>query len=134
MTLEQYFNAAPQRLMDIDSREARVILAARSWCILRSARQDPMPRLRGYLLAQDLATRFALLMETVQQIWPEPFAIHRPCCPTASIDEALLTRAIRYASLEARSAFDALLYEMIGIEARDLLYMRATALYRCDDV
>ncbi len=130
MTIQKQFSTKPTMLMDIDSHDARMILAARSFCILRSARQDPMPRLQGYLLSAGLAMRFALLMDVVQQIWPEPFGIHRPCCPNASIDEALLSRALQYARADARLAFDTLLREMLGNEARDLLYVRARLLYR----
>ena len=130
--ITQHFLTQPVRLMEIDSRAARVILAARSCLILSGARQDPLPRLQGYLSSQVVAMRFALLMDVVQQIWPEPFAIHRPCCPTASIDEALLSNAVNFASRQDRPAFDAVLCEMIGGEARDLLYARASSLY--DDV
>ena len=128
MLIEQ-FAVEPIRLLEIHARDARQILAARSWCILRRAGHDPLPRLQGYLLSQFAATRFALLMETVTQIWPEPFAIHRPCCPTASIDEAMLIQAVRLANLDARPEFEALLREMIPLEARDLLFARACGLY-----
>ena len=130
MSIQQYFSVRPLALMEIDSRDARLILAARSWCILRGARQDPLARLESCLGTAKLALRFALLMDVVQQIWPEPFAIHRPCCPTASIDEALLSHAINYANLDARPAFDALLCDMLGIEARELLFTRARSLYQ----
>lgn len=127
--IAQHFFKQPVRLMEIDSRDARLILAARSCLIMSSARQDPLPRLRGFLLSHVVAIKFALLMDVVQQIWPEPFAIHRPCCPTASIDEALLGNAVHLASQQERPAFDALLCEMIGSEARDLFYSRASDLY-----
>jgi len=94
--------------MEIDSRDARLILAARSCLILRGARQDPLPRLRHYLLPCAVATRFAILMNVFQQIWPEPFGIHRPCCPSASMDEALLWRTVNLAVFNRRPAFDAL--------------------------
>ena len=128
--IAQHFTTASLNLMEIDSRDARLILAARSCLMLRRARQDPMPRLREYLLSQVVAMRFALLMDVVQQIWPEPFGIHRPCCPNASLDEALLSRAVHLAVFDQRSAFDRLLHEMLNSEARDLLYARALMLYR----
>ncbi len=123
------FTIEPMLLLEIHARDARQILAARSWCILRRAGHDPLPRLQGYLQSYFAATRFALLMETVTQIWPEPFSIHRPCCPTASIDEALLVNAVRLVNLDARPEFEALLQEMIPREARDLLFARACGLY-----
>jgi hypothetical protein len=127
--ITQHFRTKATVLMEMDSRDARLILAARSCLILRRARQDPMPRLREYLLSQVVAMRFALLMDAVQQIWPEPFGIHRPCCPNASLDEALLSRAVHLAVFDQRPAFDTLLHEMFSSEARDLLYARARSLY-----
>lgn len=127
--LTKQFAVEPVRLMEIHSRDARHILAARSWCILRKAGQDPLPRLEGYLLSNAAAKRFALLMDAVTQIWPEPFAIHRPCCPTASIDEALLSHMLQLACLNARPQFDTLLKEMLPGEARDLIFARARLLH-----
>lgn len=129
MIADQFLVKTPS-LMEMDSRDARLILAARSCLILRNARQDPMPRLREYLLSGVVAMRFALLMDVVQQIWPEPFAIHRPCCPNASLDEALLSKAVHLATFDQRPTFDSLLYEMLGSEARGLLYARARLLYQ----
>lgn len=130
MMIAQRFFVKPMNLMEVDSRDARLILAARSCLILRRARQDPMPRLREYLLSDVVARRFALLMDVVQQIWPEPFGIHRPCCPNASLDEALLSKAVHLATFDQRPTFDILLHEMLGSDARDLLYARARLLYR----
>ena len=120
---------APTKLMEIHSRDARHILAARSWYILRRAGHDPMRRLRGYLQYEAVAIRFGLLMEAVTQSWPDPFAIHRPCCPTASIDEALLAEAVQLAGQDARPEFDMLLRDMLPCEARNLLFTRAKLLY-----
>jgi hypothetical protein len=121
--------SAPARLLDMASRDARHILSARSWCLLRKAALDPLPRLEGYLLSDIVATRFDLLMETVTQIWPEPFAIHRPCCGLASVDELLLADSIRVAAHKDRPKLDALLHEMLPCEARDILFARAQCLY-----
>jgi hypothetical protein len=132
MIISDYFAVNPVQLMDVDSRDARCILAARCWFVLKNARQDPLPRMRGYLASTTVATRFALIMDTVQQIWPYPFAIHRPCCGTASLDEALLTCAISHAVLQDRPAFDSLLHEMLGNESRQLLYARSGRLYDDD--
>lgn len=133
MTVAQHFFAETPRLLDIDARDARHILAARSWCIFRRSRQDPLPRIRGYLQSGIVAMRFALMMDVVQQIWPDPLAIHRPCCPTASVDEVLLGALIKLAIDGRRPAFDELLRDMIGAEARELLFARAQMLYQKAD-
>lgn len=127
--LIQQFIVPSWRLMDMDACDARFILAARSWCILRRAGQDPLPRSQSYLQSGLVALRFGLLMETVTQIWPEPFAIHRPCCGMVSIDEGLLVKAIRLAASGHRPQFDILFCEMLPDESRDLLFTRAASLY-----
>lgn len=123
------FAPAPAKLLDMASRDARHILAARSWCVLRKAVLDPLPRLEGYLLSDIVAMRFSLLMETVTQIWPEPFAIHRPCCGFASLDELLLADAIRVAARDDRPQFEMLLREMLPGDARNIFYARAQGLH-----
>lgn len=133
MILSKYFPITPPLLLDIAARDARLILAARSWCIFRRAKQDALPRVRGYLLSGAVALRFALLMDVVQQIWPDPFQIHRPCCPTASVDELLLIRIINLACSDRRPEFDDLLKDMLHCEARDLFFAHANMLYQDTD-
>lgn len=130
MTVAQYFLVESPRLLDIDARDARHILAARSWCIFRRSNKDPLPQITGFLQSGAVAVRFALLMDVIRQVWPDPFAIHRPCCATASVDETLLSTLIKLASADARPAFDFLLHEMLDIEARELLFARARLLYQ----
>jgi hypothetical protein len=132
MLLENLFAAPKRNLMDMPKSEARLILAVRSWVLLKSAHEDPLPRIIGYLSSSAAAMRFGVLMETLQQIWPQAFAIHRPCCGVASLDEALLAQMVQLGSIDARPAFDALLQEMICSDHRNLLYMRVRNFSRCD--
>ncbi len=76
-----------------------------------------------------VALRFGLMMETVTQIWPEPFGIHRPCCSRASVDELLLADATRFARSNDRAGFDSLLHEMLASDARQIFFLRAQGLY-----
>ena len=130
----RHFPLSPPRLLDIDSRDARLILAARSWCMLRNARIDPLPRILAYLMSGSVAMRFAVMMDTVQQVWPEPLAMHRPCCGMASVDEALLVRLVVLATSDLRPQFDELLSDMLNQDARSLLFGRAQMLYQDVDV
>jgi hypothetical protein len=132
MLIDQFVSPKLE-LLQIHARDARHVLAARSWCILRRAGQDPLPRLGEYLLSDGVARRFSLLMEAVTQVWPEPFGIHRPCCPTASLDEGVLIHSIQLAALDARPQFENLLREMLSEDARDLLFARAKHLYVFDE-
>jgi hypothetical protein len=120
---------APQRLPDMHSRDARHILSARSWCILRRAGHDPLPRLTSVLQSDMVAKRFGLLMEVVTVVWPEPFALFPPCCAAVSVDESLLARAVELAAGNARPQFDELLRDMLPEDARNMLFIRARHLY-----
>ncbi|HNW17051.1 MAG TPA: hypothetical protein PKK17_00950 [Sphingorhabdus lacus] len=127
MLIDQF---SPYRLtlLEMPACDARYILAARSWCLLRKAAMDPHSRLLTYLHSERRVVRFSLFMETVTQIWPEPFALHRPCCAMPSVDEMVMVQALRWASLRNRPQFERLLHEMLGDDARDLLYAQAAAL------
>lgn len=127
MLIHLFLSRQP-RLLDMRSVDARYILAARSWCILRRAALDPHARILGYLRCPHATLQFNLLMEVVTQIWPEPFSIFRPCCGGASVDEILLVQAIGLANAQKRPQFETLLKEMLPDEALDLFFARATAL------
>lgn len=127
--LTQQFLPTPLRLSQMRSRDARHVLAARSWCVLRQAGHDPFARLKAYLQSEVVAKRFGPLMEVVTLCWPEPFAIYRPCCVGVSLDEGLLARALRLALGNARPEFDELLHEMLPDDARNILFIRARYLY-----
>lgn len=126
--LISHFTSEQPKLMDMQSLDVRYILAARSWFILQKASLNPQKRLEGYLQCPDLVSRFCVLMEVVSQVWPEPFAIFRPCCGRVSVDEILFVQAIALARFETRPQFETLLCEMVPDESRNLLFARALAL------
>lgn len=131
--LIQKLLAEQPKIIDLPSRDARHVLAARSWCLLRQAGLDPRPRLREILRSEDVAQRFNVLMVAVVHVWPEPFAVHRTCCPTPSLDEGVLIRALQYAASHARPEFDALLCDMLPDDARNVIFVRASSLYLAGD-
>jgi len=128
MIIQKFLSRQP-RLLDLPSRDARHVLAARSWCLLRQAGLDPRPRLSEILLSESAGQRFNILMVAVVHVWPEPFAVHRMCCATPSLDEGILLRAVELAAMGARPQFDALLFEMLPDDARNLVFARASCLY-----
>lgn len=127
MLIDQ-FTQRPLTLLEMPASDARYILAARSWCLFRKSAIDPHDRLLSYLHSERRALRFSLFMETMTQVWPEPFGLHRPCCATPSIDEMVMVQALRWAELRNRPQFERLLLEMLGDDARDMLFSQATAL------
>lgn len=128
MIIQKFLSRQP-RLLDLPSRDARHVLAARSWCLLRQASLDPGPRISAILLSESAGQRFNILMAAVVHVWPEPFAVHRMCCATPSLDEGILLRAVQLAATGARPQFDALLYEMLPDDARSVIFARASCLY-----
>lgn len=126
--LIDHFNPNRLTLLEMPAYDARYILAARCWCLLRKSAIDPHCRLLTYLHSERRVVRFSLFMETLMQIWPEPFALHRPCCATLSVDEMVLVQVLRWASVRNRPQFERLLYEMLSDDARDLLFAQAAAL------
>ena len=81
-----------------------------------------MPELErrwGNILA---ARRFRLVVEAIGHVWPDPFAVAPPCCPQLSFDEALLASIIGAAEADDRIEFDVLTGEMLGSDARAMLF------------
>lgn len=81
-----------------------------------------MPELERRLGSSAAARRYRLVVEAIGQGWPDPFAVAPPCCPRASFDEALLAAMVGAAGSDDRARFDALTAEMLGGDARDMLF------------
>src|SRR3546814_9725654 len=73
----------------------------------------------GNILA---ARRYRLVVEAIGHVWPEPFAVAPPCCPRVSFDEALLAAIVGAAARRDRVQFDWLTAEMLGSDAREMLF------------
>jgi hypothetical protein len=123
------FTASAPRLGDINARDARHILAIRSWCILCNANQDPVPRLCEVLGSEKAGQRFALLMQSVAFIWPEPVAVYRYCCAKLTPDETLLAALIQLAVRGCRPRFDEVSRDMLSEDQRNVLFIRARCVY-----
>src|SRR3546814_4707174 len=82
-----------------------------------------MPELErrwGNILA---ARRYRLVVEAIGHVWPEAFAVAPPCCPRVSHDEALLAAMVGAAGAGNRANFDWLTAEMLGGDAREMLFV-----------
>ncbi len=107
---------------DLSVEAAQTVLALRYSTLCRRGGRDPMPELErrwGNILA---ARRFRLVVEAVAHIWPDPFAVAPPCCPRLSFDEALLAATVGAAARGDRVGFDLLTAEMLGSDAREMLF------------
>jgi hypothetical protein len=108
---------------DLSVEAAQAVLALRYCILCRRGERDPMPELErrwGNILA---ARRYRLVVEAIGHVWPEPFAVAPPCCPRVSFDEALLAAIVGAASRGDRVHFDWLTAEMLGGDAREMLFV-----------
>jgi hypothetical protein len=108
---------------DLSVDAAQAVLALRYCILCRRSERDPMPELErrwGNILA---ARRYRLVVEAIGHVWPDPFAVAPPCCPRASFDEALLAAMIGAVDRRNRARCDWLSAEMLGGDARDMLFV-----------
>ena len=120
--LARKFNAQPL-VRDLPTEAAQAVLALRYCILCRRGERDPMPELErrwGNIL---VARRFRLVVEAIGHVWPDPFAVAPPCCPRASFDEALLAALVGAAGRDDRAAFDWLSAELLGGDAREMLFV-----------
>ena len=119
--LVRKFTAQPL-VRDLFPDAARAVLALRYCILCRRGERDPMPELErrwGNIL---VARRFRLVVEAIGHVWPDPFAVAPPCCPQLSFDEALLASIVGAAGAGDRMRFDMLTGEMLGSDARAMLF------------
>lgn len=107
---------------DLPADGAQAVLALRFCILCRRSGRDPTPELARRWGGIAAARHYRLVVEAIGQCWPDPFAVAPPCCPRASFDEALLAAMVGSARADDRAAFDALSAEMLGVDARDMLF------------
>ncbi|MBL8649656.1 MAG: addiction module antidote protein [Sphingopyxis sp.] len=108
---------------DLPTDAAQAVLALRYCILCRRSERDPMPELErrwGNILA---ARRFRLVVEAIGHSWPDPFAVAPPCCPRLSFDESLLAAMIGVSARRDRAQFDWLCAEMLGSDAREMIFV-----------
>ena len=84
--------AATPRLSAMPPAQMRIIVAMRIAVLARKKRQDAKPYLVKQLGDKIAAGHFAHIIELMHDCWPEPMAVHRPCCQQTSYDEMLTGR------------------------------------------
>lgn len=114
---------AQPSIRDLPADGAQAVLALRYCILCRRRGRDPVPELErrwGNILA---ARRYRLVVEAIGQCWPDPFAVAPPCCPRLSFDEALLAAMIGAVSRGDRAGFDYHTAEMLGSDAREIIFI-----------
>ena len=117
----QYFSALPS-IRELPPFAAQAILALRYSVLCRRMGQNPMPELERRWGNATSAQRFTVLVEAIGHMWPDPFAVAPPCCSKVSFDEALLADIVTSARMDDRRRFDIQTAEMLGHDARNMLF------------
>ena len=116
--------AAPlPELLSLSGAEARIILALRHAVMCQKLQRDPAPILKERLGTGLAVTRFLIVLETIGEAWPDNFHLGRNCCRHTTADEMTLLQMVRYCANGDRPAYDRLLCEMFGEDARDRVFI-----------
>ncbi len=122
--------AKPQDFLMLPLPALHVIMASRLCVICAKGDQDPTPALEQRFGSVLAAKRFRVLVMAIDQAWPEPFLISRPCCQKMTPDEAMvaeLTVALGQANC---AAYDLVARDMLSAETREQLHIRFSAFLR----
>ena len=102
--------------------EARLVVALRIAVFAHKTGADPAPHVATRLGSVALSNQLSLILEAMGQAWPEPFSVSRPCCGRLSPDETMFVGMVRGAMRGNRAMFDRQTREMLGEDARTLIY------------
>lgn len=115
--------AATPKLSVLPAAHIRIIVAMRIAILAWSKGQDPKPYLIRQIGDERAAGHFAHIIELIGDCWPEPVAVHRPCCSHVSYDEMLVLDLTTAAVQGKADHFHGLLGEMIGRSDRQKLHL-----------
>jgi|TARA_B110001454_G_scaffold181602_1_gene175717 hypothetical protein len=113
------------RPMDLGSAsliEAKLVVALRIAIFAHKSGADPAPHVAARLGSVTLSNQLSLVLEAMGQAWPDPFSVSRPCCGRLSPDETMFIGMVRSAMRGNRASFDRQTREMLGDDARTLIY------------
>ena len=115
--------AATPTLSAMSAAQMRIIVAMRIAVLARKKRQDAKPYLVKQLGDEIAAGHFAHIIELMGDCWPEPMAVHRPCCQQTSHDEILVLDLTTAVVQRQPEHFHGLIGEMIGRSDRQKLHL-----------
>jgi len=105
-----------------------VVMATRLTILFARTGRDPLPDLAVRLRSMRAAQGVEALVQTIDKIWPEPFAVHRPCCMAMTPDEALLSDVVTAATFGDRAIAMEAMRDLLPTMARERLFRDAVEL------
>lgn len=120
--------AALPRTSSLDSAQALLVDAIRTWVVAHRQGAAPVQALKDRLGSARAAAHVELLLAEIACAWRDPFAVAPPCCPQLSHDEAVVADMLALAGRDDRPAFDRLLADLLPDDERERLFLSMTVL------
>lgn len=112
----------PQDVRGLSLKSLHVTMAMRLCALFDAAGRDPVPDLAQRYRSVEAACAVHGLVQTVKQVWPEPFMVNRPCCLAMTPDEVTLVALARSAQAGNRAAFTDAITGFVRSDRHDALY------------
>lgn len=114
--------ARPQDVRGLSLKGLHITMAMRLCALFDAASRDPVPDLARRYHSVEAACAIHGLVQTVKQVWPEPFMVNRPCCLAMTPDEATLAALARAALGGKRDAFSQAIAGFVRTDRHNALY------------
>ncbi len=114
--------ARPQDVRGLSLTGMHMIMAMRVCAMFDQADRDPVPDLARRYRSIEAACAVHGLVQTIKQVWPEPFMVNRPCCLAMTPDEVTLSALVRAALTADRQGFALAVDGFVRAERHSALY------------
>lgn len=119
-TLEKL--ARPRDVRGLTLNSLHMVMAMRLCALFDQAGCDPVPDLARRYRSIEAACAVHGLVQTIKQVWPEPFMVNRPCCHAMTPDEVTLSALVRNARSGNRQGFARAVDGFVRAERHPALY------------
>jgi len=119
-TLEKL--ARPHDVRGLTLTGLHMVMAMRLCALFDQADRDPVPDLARRYRSIEAACAVHGLVQTIKQVWPEPFMVNRPCCLAMTPDEVTLSALVRNAMFADRQGFSLTVDGFVRAERHTALY------------
>lgn len=114
--------ARPHDVRGLTLSGLHMVLAMRLCALFDQAERDPVPDLARRYRSIEAACAVHGLVQTIKQVWPEPFLVNRPCCLAMTPDEVSLAALVRNALAADRNGFGRVVDGFVRAERHGGLY------------
>lgn len=114
--------ARPRDVRGLALKSLHMVMAMRLCALFDQAGRDPVPDLARRYRSIEAACAVHGLVQTIKQVWPEPFMVNRPCCHAMTPDEVTLSALVRTARSGNRAGFAQAVDGFVRAERHAALY------------